>query len=272
MKLEVKFEAPRRTALIVAAVFALALSLRSQEGGAPPSAQSQTPAQKEIIERGRKEFIDSCSFCHAEDATGGMGPDLIRSKLVRHDKDGDLIGPVVSQGRPDRGMPALGLPETQLADIVAFLHAQIDMFDLHTRVPGAYPNDIPAERLATGDVNAGKAYFDANCSKCHSPTGDLKGVAGKYTPPDLQSRFLYPYGKLPNATVTPPSGKPVSGVLLLMDDFNVAIRDTEGWYHCWPRSEVKVDVQDPLAAHIELLHKYTDADMHNLFTYLETLK
>ena len=34
-----------------------------------------------------------------------------------------------------------------------------------------------------------------------------------------------------------------------------------------------VEVHDPLAAHRELLlHKYTTADMHNLFTYLETLK
>ena len=28
----------------------------------------------------------------------------------------------------------------------------------------------------------------------------------------------------------------------------------------------------PLAAHAALLDKYTDVDMHNMFTYLETLK
>jgi cytochrome c oxidase cbb3-type subunit 3 len=31
-------------------------------------------------------------------------------------------------------------------------------------------------------------------------------------------------------------------------------------------------VTDPLKAHAELLEKYTDADLHNIFTYLETLK
>ena len=35
---------------------------------------------------------------------------------------------------------------------------------------------------------------------------------------------------------------------------------------------LKMDVRDPLAAHAELLKKYTDADMHNLLAYLVTLK
>jgi cytochrome c oxidase cbb3-type subunit 3 len=31
-------------------------------------------------------------------------------------------------------------------------------------------------------------------------------------------------------------------------------------------------VHDPLQAHHDMLTKYTDADIHNLFAYLETLK
>ena len=57
-----------------------------------------------------------------------------------------------------------------------------------------------------------------------------------------------------------------------MDEFNVAVRDTGGWYHSWPRDDVKVEVKDPLEAHRKLLPKYTDKDMHDLFAYLETLK
>jgi cytochrome c oxidase cbb3-type subunit III len=33
-----------------------------------------------------------------------------------------------------------------------------------------------------------------------------------------------------------------------------------------------VSVQDPLQAHHDMLTKYTDADIHDLFAYLETLK
>ena len=42
--------------------------------------------------------------------------------------------------------------------------------------------------------------------------------------------------------------------------------------HPWPRGAVKVDVKDPLERHRELLTRYTDADMHNMLAYLETLK
>jgi cytochrome c oxidase cbb3-type subunit III len=264
-----------KPSLVVVAILAVVVSLAAQGGPPRPAAPSpaEVAAQAAAVERGRVIFKQNCSACHAEDATGGRGPDLIRSSLVRHDKGGDLIGVVVTGGRPDKGMPPFPMTEAQISDIVAFLNAQISLFDLHTRY-GPYPNDIPAERLATGTVEAGKAYFNGpgKCNTCHSPTGDLAGVAKKYNPPDLEVRFLYPSGTPSTAVVTLPSGKTFEGTLLLNDDFNVAIMGKDGWYRSWPKSAVKVEVHDPLAVHAELLQKYTDADMHNIFTYLETLK
>jgi cytochrome c oxidase cbb3-type subunit 3 len=261
--------------LVVFALLTVVLSVAAQGGPPRPTAPNpaEEAAQVAAAERGRVIFKQNCSACHADDATGGRGPDLIRSSLVRHDKGGDLIGVVVTGGRVDKGMPPFQMSESQISDIVAFLNAQIALFDLHTRY-GPYPNDIPAERLATGTVEAGKAYFNGpgKCNTCHSPTGDLAGVAKKYNPPDLEVRFLYPSGTPSTAVVTLPSGKTFEGTLLLNDDFNVAIMGKDGWYRSWPKSAVKVAVHDPLAAHAELLQKYTDADMHNLFTYLETLK
>src|SRR5580704_19731368 len=52
------------------------------------------------VERGRKQFVESCGFCHGADATGARGPDLMRSALVAHDVKGEVIGPVIHQGRP----------------------------------------------------------------------------------------------------------------------------------------------------------------------------
>ena len=74
-------------------------------------------------------------------------------------------------------------------------------------------------------------------------------------------------------TVTLASGQSFSGTLEFLDDFDVALRDASGDYHSFPRdAHVKVEVHDPLAAHAELLKKYSDADMHNVLAYLETLK
>ena len=36
--------------------------------------------------------------------------------------------------------------------------------------------------------------------------------------------------------------------------------------------DVKVKVEDPLSAHFDLLGKYTDAEMHNVYAYLESMK
>lgn len=128
--------------------------------------------------------------------------------------------------------------------------------------------------LLTGNADAGKAFFngEGQCNRCHSPSGDLAGIANKYTPADLQARFLYPPDVPKTATVTPSSGRQFAGTLSYQDQFTIAIKDADGWYHSWPANEVKLQIHDPLAAHLELLHRYKNADVHNLFAYLETLK
>ena len=47
-------------------------------------------------------YAGLCSACHGADARGGQlgGPNLLRSQLVLDDKDGELIIPVVQNGRP----------------------------------------------------------------------------------------------------------------------------------------------------------------------------
>jgi hypothetical protein len=76
-------------------------------------------------------------------------------------------------------------------------------------------------------------------------------------------------------TVTEPSGKAVSGRLVRLDDFIVALNDSDGEFHSWRRDaipDLKVETHDPRTAHEQLLEQYTNADMHNLLAYLETLK
>jgi len=228
---------------------------------------SQRP-KNEPVERGKKLFESACGFCHGNDATGARGPDLIRSPLVNHDLGGNLIGPVIKNGRIDKDMPAFAYNNVQISDLAAFLHEQTQVA-LHS---ASVPRDYPVEKLLTGNASAGREYFFGHCDTCHSPTGDLAGIARKYTPINLEARFLYPGGTRRMVTVTLPSGQQVSGTLAQMDEFNVALRDGTGWYRSWPRGRVKVEVRDPMEKHRELLHQYTDADVHNIFAYLETLK
>jgi len=244
------------------------------------SARSQAPAQdaaaqNAALERGRKQFEQSCGFCHGPDATGGRGPDLIRSPLVAHDVKGDLIGDIIRRGRPDKGMPPLpAMTDEQVTDIASFLHARAAEALESASVPKSYP----VEKLLTGNPEAGKTYFytTGGCKNCHSPTGDLAGISAKYSPIELEARMLYPghrkEGPHTTAVVTLPSGEQFKGPLVHADDFVVGLRDASGWYRSFPRDRVKVELQDPLAAHRELLDKLTQAEVHDLFAYLQSLK
>ncbi len=160
---------------------------------------------------------------------------------------------------------------SQIADVVAFIHWRLVEGDLASPLQ---PRDLSLKQLLTGDAKAGQTFFEGagGCSSCHSPSGDLAGIAKKYEPAELQARLLYPSDVPKSATVITRSGQRITGELLYKDPFNIAIKDRDGWYRSWPCSEVEFQIHDPLAAHLALLHKYTEADMHNVFAYLETLK
>jgi hypothetical protein len=73
--------------------------------------------------------------------------------------------------------------------------------------------------------------------------------------------------------VTAPGQPAVSGVLVQIDDFNVALREESGTYRSFKRSPgVQVVKTDPLAFHQGLLDRLTDKNMHDLVAYLEKVK
>jgi cytochrome c oxidase cbb3-type subunit III len=237
----------------------------------PPKAVApQTTPPDPAIERGHSLFMQSCAFCHGPDATGARAPDLVRSPLLAHDVKADKIGEVIRLGRVDKGMPALPLTDPQILDIAAYLHARAEEAMKSSHVSDQYP----LEKLLTGNPAAGMAYFNGpgGCRGCHSPTGDLATVATKYSPLDLQSHMLYPGGKHTIAVVTLPSGEQVKGPVVHADDFVIGLRDASGWYRSFLRDRVKIELQDGLAAHRELLDKLTQENVHNLFAYLASLK
>ena len=62
-------------------------------------------------------------------------------------------------------------------------------------------------------------------------------------------------------------------MLVHLDDFNVAFRDSAGEYRSFKRTPaLKVVKNDPVQAHHELLDRYTDKNIHDMVAYLETLK
>lgn len=252
------------------------------------------PNNRQIVDpaaeaRGRTVYIAECLTCHGSKARGSRddapdssrGPDLVRSLVVLHDRYGDAIGPFLAKGHPmQSGAPSASLAQPQIRDLSHFLHAMVD----ETLRSGPYRQPV---NVLTGDAHAGEGFFNGagRCASCHSPTGDLAHIAAKYDPVALQQKLVFPRtfslgrGGRPavsqsvRVTVTPPSGAPVSGTLLHLDDFNVALRDPAGTYRSWKRTpNLKVEKKDPYAAHVELLNVYTGNNIHDVLAYLETMK
>jgi cytochrome c oxidase cbb3-type subunit 3 len=234
-------------------------------GALLPAAFAQNPAP-DLLASGKSLFLEKCGFCHGTDAAGGEGgPDLTRSSLVSHDTGGDRIGPVVREGRQGTSMPAFQLSDAQMSAVVAFIH---------NSAKNGQRRGVDEADLQAGNAEAGKQYFNGagKCASCHSPTGDFAGLANRLKGLRLEQRMLYPNGAKAKVTVTLPSGKTIEGTLASRDEFVIAMKDADGWYRSWPTDQVKFTIDAPAEAHAELLPKYTDADIHNLMAYLQTLR
>jgi hypothetical protein len=169
----------------------------------------------------------------------------------------------------------------QIADVAAFLHS----FSINSRDPAR----MRPPSIVTGDAAAGERFFAGKCASCHSASGDLQGIAGRFPDPrNLQQWWLLPGGdgrgrgaapaaatlKPVTATVTLANGQQFDGRLLRIDEFNATIVDADNVTRTFAREGdvPRVEVHDPLQPHRELLREYTDKDIHDVTAYLVKLR
>jgi cytochrome c oxidase cbb3-type subunit 3 len=250
------------------------------------------PADKPMVdskaaEAARPLYAKNCQACHGADARGTpQGSNLVRSIVVLRNRYGSTLGPFLRASHPPVAIPGRGgapagpafegLTNTDVLLLSHFLRERI-----HDTLRGS-PLFRPGNVLV-GDAKAGAEYFrgEGGCTQCHSPSGDLAGIGRRLEPVNLQQRFLFPHtarrtgpgAKVVTVTVTTESGQTLTGDLDRMDDFNVSFRDASGTYHSVRRTAgTRVVTNDPFAAHVALLSRITDKNMHDVVAYLETLK
>jgi cytochrome c oxidase cbb3-type subunit 3 len=267
-------------------------------GGANFPQQQRPPGDAAVIARGRALYGVHCTACHGGDLRGGDqgGPNLLRSSIILDDQQGEDILPVIRDGRrgPVGTMPAFALPESDILAIVEYIHSVMGQAGRQGRPP---ERETPIElSVLVGDAAAGQVYFARACSRCHSPTGDLQGIAARVADPRaLQNLWVSgasgrgastplgagggrggsdAEGSRVMVTVTVPASAPVTGQLVRIDDFVVTLIQPDGVRRTFRREGAvpKVDVNDPLEPHRRLVLELTDRDMHNVTAYLATLK
>jgi cytochrome c oxidase cbb3-type subunit III len=259
-------------------------------------AQQRKLADAAVIERGSTLYGINCRLCHGPDLRGGDmgGVNLLRSPLVLNDQNGELIYPIVHNGKQTEGlppMPPLPLPEEDVKAVAAYIHSVAARM---AGQGGPPPGAAVELNILVGDAAAGKRYFDGNCASCHAATGDLAGVASRYpTPMALQNAWVAGGGgggrggrggggaapgrtpKPVTAVVTTADGQRIEGRLDRIDDFLVTLTLADGTQRTVRRTgpnSPAIQITDPLAGHRQLLTKYTDKDIHDVTAYLVTLK
>jgi mono/diheme cytochrome c family protein len=254
--------------------------------GALGAGSIDTPAvDAAAADRGRTTYAAECVSCHGATARGtDTGSNLVRSIVVLRDRYGSEVGPFLKKGHQTQsGKGSASFTDAQVTDLAHFLRQRVN--DMLRGSPIFKPGNV-----LTGDPKAGQTFFSGagKCASCHTATThNLAGIGGRYEPIDIQQRMLFPGsgrggrgragGPPPASAVTVSvstgSGPPVNGVLVMMDDFIVMLRDSSGVIRTFRRtSSLNIEKNVPLAAHYALLDTITDRQIHDLVAYLESLK
>ena len=274
----------------------------------PPVRQiSRSPAvDQDAHDRGRALWASHCIDCHGSQARGSdTGPNIIRTKTVNFDRTaaeaGSVLEPFLKAGHPTQSKkPSESFTRDEVVALANFLRQRVNDTMRGSAV-------FTAGDILIGDAKAGEAFFQGKggCANCHNEqASNLAGIATRIpVPVDLQQRMLFPgaagrgrgRGRGGRGGASPPGGAPagaaaadrnairatiasasgpsISGVLVEESDFYVTIRDEDGIVRTVRRTPgMKVTRTNPLQEHIDLLDRITDAQIHDLVAYLETLK
>ena len=274
-------------------------------GGQAPAPGVQQISRSPVVDqaahdRGRALWASHCIDCHGSQARGSdTGPNIIRTKTVNYDRSaaqaGSVLGPFLKAGHPTQSQkPSASFTDEDIVGLANFLRQRVN--DTMRGSPLFTVGDI-----VVGDAKAGEAYFNGEgaCATCHNATtNNLAGIATRIpVPVDLQQRMLFPGGggrgrgrggrggpsaggapapvdrNAVTVTIAPASGPSISGVLVEESDFYITVREDGGTVRVVRRTPgMKVTRVNPLQAHIDLLDRISDKQIHDLVAYLETLK
>lgn len=261
-------------------------------GAGAVAAQGQKPAVPQVPrspavdpaahDRGRALWAIHCVGCHGTQARGSdTGPNIIRTRTVNFDRSsftpGSVLGPFLKAGHPtEGGKPGASFTDDEIVGLAHFLRQKVN--DTMRSSPLFTVADI-----LVGDAKAGEAYFNGagGCVACHTATTrSLAGIRARVgSTVNLQQRMLFPMRRNTadnpyaiTVTITPATGPPLSGALVEQSDFFVTLRQADGTVRAVPTTGAKVSTNNPLQAHIDLLDRISDKQVHDLVAYLENLK
>jgi mono/diheme cytochrome c family protein len=177
----------------ILAAFAMAATLSAQS--VPKESYDSNflgePLSDPVLQHSKETYVlFGCAYCHGLNLESrGEATDLMHSNLVGRDTDGTRIAALLRSGIPQTAklspMPQFSdLSDQQLSAIARWIH--------YARAQGRFKELTGMKDPPVGSGTTGKTIFDEKCGSCHSASGDLAGIGGKYSAAALKAAFLKP--------------------------------------------------------------------------------
>ena len=222
---------------------------------------------KESIRGGMSLYRRLCGECHALDATGYRGPNLIA--YMANGAADEALFQTIRRGVPGTEMPASNRPDHEILQIIAYL-----------RNIGTV---APSETMPAGNVANGQQIFAKQCQTCHRVAGkggrigpDLTRIGAARTQAALVREIRTPHEWIPPAyetvTVVTKDGQKIRGVKKNEDAFSVQVMDMRERIQGYLKSNAEVTLEKTSLMPAFDAKRLPDSDLTDLVGYLSTLR
>jgi putative heme-binding domain-containing protein len=227
-----------------------------------------TPRDAEL---GRRTFVTAggCSYCHANDGSGGRGANLTLGEYRFGGSDAELFE-TIRNGIPGSDMPPTRGPDQEIWHLVAFVKRL---------------GSQGLDEKARGDAAAGKVIYETKggCASCHTINQqggiigpDLTRAGRRRSLKYLEESIVNPEADLPLAyravRIVTESGETVTGIRLNEDDISIQLRDLNGNLRAFLKDGVREIRRDKPS----LMPSYTtvlgEKEIEDLVAYLSSLR
>jgi putative heme-binding domain-containing protein len=222
---------------------------------------------KESIRGGMSLYRRLCGECHALDATGYRGPNLIA--YMANGAADEAFFQVIRRGVPGTEMPQSNRPDHEILQIIAYL-----------RNIGSV---APAATAPAGNVANGQQIFTKQCQNCHRVAGkggrigpDLTRIGAARTQSALVREIRTPHEWIPPAfetvTVVTKDGQKIRGVKKNEDAFSVQVMDMRERIQGYLKSNAEVTLEKTSLMPAFDAKRLPESELADLVGYLSTLR
>lgn len=220
------------------------------------------------IDAGGRLYFANCTGCHGPEGDGVAGINFSQGKFRRAASDDDLIR-IIVRGIPGTPMAPSGIPDNQVATIVAYLRSMT----------------AGAGDSAGGDATRGRAIVEGKgqCLTCHSI-----GVNGLHVGPalteigsqrrsaELMRSLVDPAGEIRpenrSIRVVLKDGRTLNGRFLNQDTFSIQLIDASDKLMSIDKSNVRESTVLTTSPMPSFKDKLTAQELADVVSYLSSLK